>query len=186
MNRLVIELPEYAYKHLIKRAEKQHQSPEQLVTEKLVAEFGKGVRNGSQAKQIAQAYLARCIGTALVPQTPFLDKKRSVWQAPIAIQLLVEGWTEVGILEIDARTGAVFEESPSSTALWKRFRDLLGIEDFPAEKQARMSELLDLGNRGELTEALHAELKALLMESEIHQHANLQRAVKRLPAREAK
>ena len=62
----------------------------------------------------------------------------------------------------------------------------MGIEYFPAEKQARLSELLDLGNRGELTESLQAELEALFVESETQQTANLQRLAQRLPARRKK
>jgi len=186
MNRLIIELPEHVYKQLVKRAEKEQKLPEQLAAEKLIAEFGIPVRSKSQAKRIAKDFLASCIGDALVPQTPSLDKKRAVWQVPIAIELLVEGWTEVGILEIDANTGCVLTESPSFSALWKQFRALLGIEDFPAEKQARLSELLDLGNRGELTESLQAELEALFVESEAQQTANLQRLAQRLPARRKK
>lgn len=186
MNRLIIELPEYAYKQLVKRAEKQQKPPEQLAAEKLIAEFGIAVRSNSQAKGIAKDFLASCIGDALVPQTPSLDKKRAVWQVPIAIELLVEGWTEVGALEIDANTGCVLAESPSFSALFQRFRTLLGIEDFPADKQARLSELLDLGNRGELTESLQVELETLFAESETQQTANLQRLAQRLPTRRKK
>jgi hypothetical protein len=193
MNRLIINLPEHAYKQLVKRAEEQQKPPEQLVTEQLIASFGIIVRSKSQAKRIAKDYLASCIGEALVPQTPSLDKKRAIWQVPIAIELRwgatpagTEGWTEVGTLEIDANTGCVLTESPSFSALWKQFRALLGIEDFPAEKQARLSELLDLGNRGELTESLQAELEALFSESEAQQNANLQRLAQRLPTRRKK
>jgi hypothetical protein len=186
MNRLIVELPEYAYKQLVKRAEKQQKLPEQLVVEKLIAEFGIAVRSKSHAKRIAKDFLASCIGEALVPQIPSLDRKRAVWQVPIAIELLVEGWTEVGTLEIDAKTGCVLTESPSFSALWKQFRAILGIEDFPTEKQSRLSELLDLGNRGELTGSLQAELKALFAESEAQQTANLQRLAQRLPTRRKK
>ena len=196
MNRLITELPEHVYKQLVKLAETQKKLPEQLAAEKLVAEFGIAVRDKNQAKRIAKDYLASCIGKALVPKTPSLDKKRAVWQVPIAIELLVsppfvgegpgERWTEVGTLEIDANTGCVLTESPSFEALWKRFRALLGIEDFPAEKQARLSKLLDLGNRGELTESLQAELETLFAESEAQETANLQRLAQRLPTRRKK
>jgi hypothetical protein len=186
MNRLVIELPEYAYKQLVKRAEKQHKLPEQLAREKLIATFGKGVRTGNLAKQIAKDYLAACIGTALVPQTPSLDKRRKVWRVPIAIELLVEGWTEVGTLEIDAKTGTVLDESPSSVALWKRFRSLLGIEDFPAEKQARLSELLELNNDGALTSDQKSELEQLMKEADEQETENLQRLASRLPRQKEK
>ncbi|MBM3239098.1 hypothetical protein FJZ31_22625 [Candidatus Poribacteria bacterium] len=196
MNRLIVELPEYAYKQLVKRAEKQQKLPEQLVVEKLIAEFGIAVRSKSQAKRIAKDFLASCIGEALVPQIPSFDRKRAVWQVPIAIELLASSplvgkgpgkrLTEVGTLEIDAKTGCVLTESPSFSALWKQFRALLGIEDFPTEKQSRLSELLDLGNQGELTESLQAELKALFAESEAQETANLQRLSERLPARRKK
>jgi len=186
MNQLTIELPEHAYKQLVKQAEQQQKPPEQLAEEKLVAFFGIPVRSKDQAKRIAKDFLASCIGGALVPQTPSFDKKRAVWQVPIAIELIVEGWTEMGTLEIDASTGCVLTESPSFLSLFQRFRALLGIEDFPADKQARLSELLDLGNQGELTESLQAELEVLFLESEAQQTANLQRLAQRLPTRRRK
>ena len=181
MNRFVIELPDYVYKQLVKRAEKQHKLPEQLATEKLIAEFGKGVRNKSQAKQIAQDFLASCIGTALAPQTPSLDKKRAIWGVPIAIELLVEGWTEVGTLEIDAKTGYVLTESPSFSALWEQFRSLLGIENFSADKQVCLSKLLELNNDGKLTLEQKSELEQLMKEADVQESLNLQRLASRLP-----
>ncbi len=186
MNQLTIELPEHAYKQLVEQAEQQQKPPEQLAVEKLVAELGIPVSGKARANRIAKDFLSSCIGGALVPQTPFFDKKRAVWQMPIAIELIAEGWTEVGTLEIDASTGCVLIESPSFSSLFQRFRELLGIEDFPADKQTRLSELLDLGNRGELTESLQAELDALFLESETQQTANLQRLAQRLPTRRRK
>nr|MBC8235096.1 hypothetical protein [bacterium] len=174
MNRLIIELPEHAYRQLVRRAEKQKKPPEQLATEQLIAEFGILVRTQNQAKRIAKDYLASCIGDALVPKTPSLEKKRAVWQVPIAIELLVEGWTEVGTLEIDANTGLVLTESLSFPALWKRFRALLGIEDFPSDKQARLSELLELNNDGLLTLEQKIELEQLMKEADEQETLNLQ------------
>jgi len=186
MNRLITELPEHVYKQLVKLAEERQKPPGQIAAEKLIAEFGTAVRSKNQAKRIAKDYLASCIGEALAPQNPSLDEKHAIWRVPIVIELLVEGWTEVGTLEINANTGCVLTELPSYSALFQRFRTLLGIEDFPADKQARLSELLDLGNRGELTESLQAELETLFAESEAHQTANLQRLAQRLPTRRKK
>lgn len=150
--------------------------------EKLIAEFGIPVRSKSQAKRIAKDYLTSSIGEALEPQTPFLDPNGTVWQVPVAIELLVGGWTEVGTLEINANTGCVLTESSSFSALSQRLRKLLGIEDFPADKQTRLSELLDLGNQGKLTESLQDELEALFEECEAQETANLQRLAQRLPS----
>jgi hypothetical protein len=186
MNRLIIELPEHAYRRLVKRAEEQQKPPEQLVTEQLIAEFGILVRTQNQAKRIAKDYLASRIGDALAPKTPSLDKKRAVWQVPIAIELLVEGWTEVGTLEIDANTGCVLTESPTFSALWKRFRAILGIEDFPADKQARLSELLELNNDDTLTPEQKNELEQLMKEADAQEALNLQRLASRLPDRKRK
>jgi hypothetical protein len=99
---------------------------------------------------------------------------------------LTVGWTEVGTLEIDANTGCVLTESPSFSALWKRFRALLGIEDFPADKQARLSELLELNNDGALTFEQKGELEQLMNEADAQEALNLQRLASRLPDRKRK
>ena len=186
MNRLITELPEHIYKQLVKLAEEQQKPPGQLAAEKLIAEFGTAVRSKIQAKRIAKDFLASCIGEALAPQNPSLDEKHAIWRVPIVIELLLKGWTEVGTLEIDANTGCVLTESPSFSALWKRFRTLLGIEDFPEDKQARLSELLELNNDGALTPEQKNELEQLMKEADAQEALNLQRLASRLPDRTKK
>jgi len=168
---------------LVKQAEEQQKPPEQLAREKLLAELGMPVSGKAQANRIAKDFLASCIGGALVPQTPSFDEERSVWQVHIAIELLAEGWTEVGTLEIDASTGYVLTEAPSFSALFQRFRELVGIEDFPADKQARLSKLLELNNDGALTLEQRNELNLLMNEADAQEALNLQRLANRLPDR---
>ena len=186
MNQLTVELPEHIYKQLAMRAEKQQKLPEQLATEKLIAEFGVFVQSKSRATEIAKDFLRSCIGDALVPQNPFLNKKRTIWQVPITIELIGRGNTEVGKLEIDTKTGTVRTKSPAFSALWKQFRALLGIEDFPPAKQARLSGLLELGNDGALTPEQKDELDQLMKEADTQEAENLQRLANRLPSRKRK
>ena len=89
----------------------------------------------------------------------------------------------MGTLEIDANTGCVLTESLSFSALWKRFRALLEIEDFPSDKQARLSELLELNNDGALMLEQKSELEQLMKEADEQETLNLQRLASRLPDR---
>jgi hypothetical protein len=186
MSRLIIELPEHVYKQLVKQAEKQQKLPEELATEKVIAAFGRGVRSQSQAKRIAKAFLAACLGDALTPQTPSLDEEQAVWRTPVTMKLAGKVIPEVGILEIDVKTGDVLTESPSFTALRKRFRTLLGIEAFPPEKQARLSKLLALNNDGALTPEQTDELQQLMKEADAQEAENLQRVASRFSVRKRK
>ena len=175
MNQLTIALSNETYRRLAQKAFASQKSTEQLVTEHLEVFFGLQLKTDQQALQEAQDFVAPWAGNLFHFNKPYLDEIQSIWRVPLAVQRRDAPPVEVGVLEIDAQTGKVITRYDEVKAIIQNFQALFGMEPFPKEKQARLSELLDKGNRGPLTAEGRQELDLLIQEAEAQATENLMR-----------
>jgi predicted transcriptional regulator len=175
MQSLTIQLNDEIHQRLMERAAAHQKTLEQFAAECLATTISLQLPTSEVATQMATKFVASWGMRFLHLGRPIFDSKHSIWRIQLFVPVMSEPAQEVGTLQIDAQTGKILTHYEEVKATFNEIRSKLGIESFPKEQHARLSELLAQNRAGQLTAQQQQELNELMEKADEQEIDNLKR-----------
>jgi hypothetical protein len=181
MPEVTVTLPDEVFERLTSLARAEQMTPEELACERLRRELGGDTMDSRAAREQTKAFVQRRVGCCLTVRDPILEEGGGLmWLVPVVTNVPTEEATFVGQVVMNAHTGEILTKEGEVAAMLKRAHTGLGFRSFPAEKEARLSELLSRAQESPLSKEEQDELMRLVTEQQDLQLANLEQLEARL------
>lgn len=180
MDEIVVQLPEPIIARLREQSLKAEVSLAEMISQRLVEDFGLAVCTEEQARRHALEFLRKHTGYMLRTGTPVFDAKTFVWHVPVLPNLEHGKPNPIGEVRLEADTGEILTDSFTILEIADKAVSLFGIEHFDESFQKRLEELLDKNNSGELSQAERRLLESMVQKVQAKDLENIQRLMERL------
>ena len=174
MPQVLLDLPEETYQRLKERAQVTHLSVREILTRRIIRDFGFSINTSPQAKQLAEEWLHAHAGLLLKAGKPTFEDERQVWRVPVVTNVRSRESDLVGEVHIDAQTGNLLESEDIMEMLGKT-QQAFGLSRIKAEQQSRLNELLESNRARKLTPQEEEELDLLMRQAQEQTDANLEK-----------